>query len=147
MNTARVMSSARTSQFAGARLTVRAARASRAARLTTSAKVGLFFATSTGNTETAADWIQQKFSGDISDPTDIGEIDVSDLTEYDSLLLVHQHGTLVPMKEEVVPLGMRFLKRLLIWISLARRLPSSVAETLLPTETTFVMLSRRSIAP
>lgn len=87
MNTARVMSSAKTSQFAGARLTVRAARASRAARLTTSAKVGLFFATSTGNTETAADWIQQKFSGDISDPTDIGEIDVSDLTEYDSLIV------------------------------------------------------------
>jgi len=76
------------SQFTGARLAIKAVSRSRpASRMTTSAKVGLFFATSTGNTETAADWIQQKFSGDISDPTDIGEADISDLANYDSLIV------------------------------------------------------------
>merc|ERR1712032_235949 len=76
------------SQFTGARLAIKAVSRTRAAsRMTTSAKVGLYFATSTGNTETAADWIQQKFSGDISDPTDIGEADISDLSGYDSLIV------------------------------------------------------------
>merc|ERR1711937_864282 len=40
-----------------------------------------------GKHEAAADWISQKFEGDISDPTDIGEIDVDDLTEYSSLIV------------------------------------------------------------
>jgi flavodoxin I len=76
------------SQFTGARLAIKAVSRTRAAsRMTTVSKVGLYFATSTGNTETAADWIQQKFSGDISDPTDIGEADISDLSGFDSLIV------------------------------------------------------------
>jgi len=56
-------------------------------RMAARSEVGLFFSTSTGNTEAAADWISQKFGGDISDPTDIGEIDVSDLEGYSSLIV------------------------------------------------------------
>merc|ERR1712164_191024 len=58
-----------------------------AVRMGARAEVGLFYSTSTGNTEAAADWISQKFEGDISDPTDIGEIDVEDLTGYSSLIV------------------------------------------------------------
>ena len=38
-------------------------------RLQVNAKVGLFYSTSTGNTEAAAEWIQEKFAkhGDIAD--------------------------------------------------------------------------------
>ncbi|QDZ24853.1 flavodoxin [Chloropicon primus] len=76
------------STFAGARLAIKAAsRRSASMRIGARAEVGLFYSTSTGNTEAAADWISQKFEGDISDPTDIGEIDVDDLTEYSSLIV------------------------------------------------------------
>jgi len=76
------------STFAGARLAIKAAsRRSASMRMGARAEVGLFYSTSTGNTEAAADWISQKFEGDISDPTDIGEIDVDDLTEYSSLIV------------------------------------------------------------
>merc|ERR1712032_1627145 len=51
------------------------------------AEVGLFYSTSTGNTEAAADWIKQKFGGEITDPTDIGEVDLSDLEGYSSLIV------------------------------------------------------------
>ena len=40
-----------------------------------------------GNTEAAADWIKAKFSGEITDPTDIGEVDISDLEGYSSLIV------------------------------------------------------------
>merc|ERR1712039_911090 len=67
-------------RFSGARLAIKAAsRRSASVRMGARAEVGLFYSTSTGNTEAAADWIKQKFSGDITDPTDIGEVDVSDL--------------------------------------------------------------------
>ena len=47
----------------------------------------ILFDRAAGNTEAAADWISQKFEGDISDPTDIGEIDVDDLTGYSGLIV------------------------------------------------------------
>merc|ERR1712157_482162 len=75
-------------QFTGARLAIKAAQRTRSnMRMAARSEVGLFFSTSTGNTEAAADWISQKFGGDISDPTDIGEIDVSDLEGYSSLIV------------------------------------------------------------
>merc|ERR1712222_214993 len=75
-------------RFSGARLAIKAAsRRSAAVRMGARAEVGLFYSTSTGNTEAAADWISQKFEGDISDPTDIGEIDVDDLTGYSGLIV------------------------------------------------------------
>merc|ERR1711907_436610 len=76
------------SSFSGARLAIKAAsRRAAAVRMGARAEVGLFYSTSTGNTEAAADWISQKFEGDISDPTDIGEIDVGDLTGYSGLIV------------------------------------------------------------
>merc|ERR1711907_295189 len=76
------------SSFSGARLAIKAAsRRAAAVRMGARAEVGLFYSTSTGNTEAAADWISQKFEGDISDPTDIGEIDVDDLTGYSGLIV------------------------------------------------------------
>merc|ERR1712093_431586 len=53
------------------------------------ARVGLFYSTSTGNTEAAAEWIQSKFSkhGEIAAPVDICETNVSNLEDYDSLIL------------------------------------------------------------
>lgn len=47
----------------------------------------ILFDRAAGNTEAAADWISQKFEGDISDPTDIGEIDVGDLAGYSGLIV------------------------------------------------------------
>merc|ERR1712093_81529 len=53
------------------------------------ARVGLFYSTSTGNTEAAAEWIQSKFSkhGEIAAPVDICETNVSNLEDYDSLIV------------------------------------------------------------
>ena len=58
-------------------------------RLQVSAKVGLFYSTSTGNTEAAAEWIQEKFAkhGDIAAPVDICEANVSDMQAFDSLIV------------------------------------------------------------
>merc|ERR1712003_248608 len=75
-------------RFSGARLAIKAAsRRSSNVRMGARAEVGLFYSTSTGNTEAAADWIKEKFSGDITDPTDIGEVDLSDLTGYSGLIV------------------------------------------------------------
>merc|ERR1711968_71485 len=75
-------------QFTGARLAIKAAQRTRSnMRMGARAEVGLFYSTSTGNTEAAADWIKAKFSGDITDPTDIGEVDLSDLEGYSSLIV------------------------------------------------------------
>merc|ERR1711924_446293 len=72
----------------GARLAIKAAsRRSASVRMGARAEVGLFYSTSTGNTEAAADWIKQKFGGEITDPTDIGEVDLSDLEGYSSLIV------------------------------------------------------------
>jgi len=49
--------------------------------------VGLFYGTTTGHTEEAADTIKSKWNGDITDPTDISEVDVSSLPEYDALVV------------------------------------------------------------
>ena len=58
-------------------------------RLQVNAKVGLFYSTSTGNTEAAAEWIQEKFAkhGDIAAPVDICEANVSDMQAFDSLIV------------------------------------------------------------
>ena len=58
-------------------------------RLQVSAKVGLFYSTSTGNTEAAAEWIQDKFAkhGDIAAPVDICEANVSGMQAFDSLIV------------------------------------------------------------
>merc|ERR1712032_318943 len=75
-------------RFSGARLAIKAAsRRSASVRMGARAEVGLFYSTSTGNTEAAADWIKQKFGGEITDPTDIGEVDLSDLEGYSSLIV------------------------------------------------------------
>mmetsp|Transcript_4979 Transcript_4979/g.8851 ORF Transcript_4979/g.8851 Transcript_4979/m.8851 type:complete len:206 (-) Transcript_4979:122-739(-) len=75
-------------QFTGARLAIKAAQRTRSnMRMGARAEVGLFYSTSTGNTEAAADWIKAKFSGEITDPTDIGEVDISDLEGYSSLIV------------------------------------------------------------
>merc|ERR1712010_61772 len=75
-------------RFSGARLAIKAAsRRSASVRMGARAEVGLFYSTSTGNTEAAADWIKQKFGGEITDPTDIGEVDLSDLEGYSSLIM------------------------------------------------------------
>merc|ERR1712216_1092965 len=59
-------------RFSGARLAIKAAsRRSASVRMGARAEVGLFYSTSTGNTEAAADWIKQKFGGEITDPTDL----------------------------------------------------------------------------
>ena len=49
--------------------------------------VGLFFGTTTGHTEEAADMIKEAWSGDITDPTDISEVDISSLPDYDGLVV------------------------------------------------------------
>ena len=58
-------------------------------RLQVNAKVGLFYSTSTGNTEAAAEWIQEKFAkhGDIAAPVDICEANVSGMQAFDSLIV------------------------------------------------------------
>merc|ERR1712216_436255 len=67
-------------RFSGARLAIKAAsRRSASVRMGARAEVGLFYSTSTGNTEAAADWIKQKFGGEITD--------LSDLEGYSSLIV------------------------------------------------------------
>merc|ERR1711924_441029 len=96
------------SQFAGARLAIKAAsRRTATMRMGARAEVGLFYSTSTGNTEAAADWISQKFEGDISDPTDIGEIDVEDLTGYSSLIVGAPTWNPAPTRAGAEPPGTR----------------------------------------
>merc|ERR1712100_969942 len=122
-------------RFSGARLAIKAAsRRSASVRMGARAEVGLFYSTSTGNTEAAADWIKQKFSGDITDPTDIGEVDVSDLEGYSSLIVgAPTWNTGADEGRSGTP-GTRSSMRSRTSTSAARRLPSSAAETPLPTE-------------
>ena len=63
-----------------------AARPGRGALVAANA-VGLFFGTTTGHTEEAADMIKAAWSGDITDPTDISEVDISSLPDYDALVV------------------------------------------------------------
>jgi len=50
--------------------------------------VGLFFGTTTGHTEEAADLIKSAWTaGEITDPTDISEVDISSLPDYDALIV------------------------------------------------------------
>merc|ERR1712072_1461803 len=53
------------------------------------AKVGLFFSTTSGNCEYCAEWIQSSFEpyGEITEPMDIADVAVSDLSSYDSLIV------------------------------------------------------------
>ena len=50
-------------------------------------EVGLFYSTSTGNTECAAEWVQDKFGDGITAPMDMGETKVEDLKKYDALIV------------------------------------------------------------
>ena len=50
--------------------------------------VGLFYGTTTGHTEEAADLIKSAWTkGEITDPTDISEVDISSLPDYDALIV------------------------------------------------------------
>ena len=52
------------------------------------AKIGLFFGTQTGNTEEIAQKIQSGLGGsDVVDLTDVADIEVSDLTNYEYLVI------------------------------------------------------------
>ena len=75
-----------------------------------SAKVGLFYSTSTGNTQAAAEWIQEKFAkhGDIAAPVDICEAKVSDMQDFDSLIGELPPGIPELTKAVRVRLGMTF---------------------------------------
>lgn len=51
-------------------------------------KIGLFFGTQTGNTETVAEIIQKEFGGDgVVDLNDIAEADTTDFDKYDCLII------------------------------------------------------------
>ncbi|MDC0834787.1 flavodoxin FldA [Leptolyngbya valderiana BDU 20041] len=52
------------------------------------AKIGLFYGSTTGNTETAAEAIQAEFGGDdVVELQNIADADLSELEEYDCLIL------------------------------------------------------------
>ena len=52
------------------------------------AKIGLFYGTQTGNTQTAAELIQQEFGGDsVVDLYDIADAESSDFEEYDFIII------------------------------------------------------------
>jgi len=51
------------------------------------AEVGLFFATTTGNTEEVADEIKSVLGDAVSDPQDIGDVEIGDLAGYDGLIV------------------------------------------------------------
>ncbi|MCA1992231.1 MAG: flavodoxin FldA [Coleofasciculus sp. S288] len=52
------------------------------------AKIGLFYGTQTGNTQTAAELIQQEFGGDsVVDLHDIADAESSDFEEYDFIII------------------------------------------------------------
>jgi flavodoxin I len=51
-------------------------------------KIGLFFGTQTGNTETIAEQIQKEFGGEsIVSLNDVSQAEASDLSEYDCLII------------------------------------------------------------
>jgi flavodoxin I len=52
------------------------------------AKIGLFYGTQTGNTQTAAELIQEEFGGDsVVDLYDIADAESSDFEEYDFIII------------------------------------------------------------
>jgi flavodoxin I len=51
------------------------------------AKIGLFFGTQTGNTESAAEEIQKIFGSGLVELHDVAQADASDLTGYDFLII------------------------------------------------------------
>lgn len=52
------------------------------------AKIGLFFGTQTGNTETIAETIQAELGGDsVVELYDVADVEVNQLTEYDYLII------------------------------------------------------------
>jgi flavodoxin I len=52
------------------------------------AKIGLFYGTQTGNTQTAAETIQKEFGGDsIVDLYDVSGVEASDITQYDYIIV------------------------------------------------------------
>lgn len=77
--------SAPVQRHAASAINIRSSTSSR--RSTIADAVGLFYSTTTGHTEEAADTIKSKWSGDITDPTEIGEVDVSSLADYDALVV------------------------------------------------------------
>jgi flavodoxin I len=52
-----------------------------------SAKIGLFFGTTTGKTEYVAEMIQKEFNGTNIELNEVSKVAASDLTEYDCLIL------------------------------------------------------------
>jgi flavodoxin I len=51
-------------------------------------KIGLFFGTQTGNTQTIAEQIQQEFGGDsVVTLHDVADADAEDFNEYDSIII------------------------------------------------------------
>jgi len=53
-----------------------------------SAQVGLFFSTTTGNTEEVADLLKSELDESVTDPADIGDLDgVSSLADFDGLIV------------------------------------------------------------
>ena len=51
------------------------------------AKIGLFFGTQTGNTESASEEIQKIFGSGLVELHDVAQADASDFEEYDSLII------------------------------------------------------------
>lgn len=51
------------------------------------AQVGLFFSTTTGNTEEVADEIKAALGDAVTDPSDIGDVEVASLTDFDGLIV------------------------------------------------------------
>ena len=52
------------------------------------AKIGLFFGTQTGNTESAAETIQTELGGDgVVDMKDVADVEVEELSEYEYLII------------------------------------------------------------
>ena len=51
------------------------------------AKIGLFFGTQTGNTESAAEAIQTEFGDDVVDVKDVADIAIEELNDYEYLII------------------------------------------------------------
>lgn len=51
------------------------------------AKIGLFYGTQTGNTESAAELIRQEFGSDLVDLHDVANVDVDDFENYDWMII------------------------------------------------------------
>lgn len=51
------------------------------------AKIGLFYGTQTGNTQTAAELIQKEFGSDAVDLHDVADADISDFESYECIII------------------------------------------------------------